>query len=130
MNKEQMTVFNRVLTGMLLKAIRSEAGMQQVDAAMKIGYTNATFVCSVEKGSSVIPADKVNLFSAAYLPKEKLELAAAILRLGYPDYWENSVEIICAMSGKKIKPQEIHEKVKTWLKEKMEKYNISFQGQL
>jgi len=128
MNKEQSMIFNRTLTGVLLRSLRTEAGLQQVDAAMQIGYTNATFVCSVEKGGSIIPADKVQIFASVYLPKEKLELAAAILKLGYPDYWKSSLDIICTLSDKKIKPDALDEKVDKWIEAKKEKYSINFQG--
>lgn len=42
----QEIMINRVKVGMVLKSMREQAGKSQRDAALSMGYSNATFICN------------------------------------------------------------------------------------
>lgn len=80
-------LINKLKLGMLLKAIRENEGVSQRDIALGIGYSNATFVCNVEKGANNMPIDKIFEFARNYAPADITMLSLAILRLAHPTAW-------------------------------------------
>lgn len=119
-------VVNRVKLGILLKTIREKEGKSQRDAALRIGYANATFVCNVEKGSNNIPINKLIDFAYEYCPREHHMMAAAILFCVLPDAWQACSIIFPAILGTKKTGEDLAKLVVDWIEQKYSEYGVTF----
>jgi transcriptional regulator with XRE-family HTH domain len=75
----------KVIIGGLLKRLRKEQDLPQVEMAKRLKY-GAQFLSMIERGSSKIPLEKVVDFAREY--SEDVKLRSAIIRLLYHDIWE------------------------------------------
>jgi DNA-binding XRE family transcriptional regulator len=126
MKNENTLLINRLKVGLLLKAIREERDISQRDMAVKVGYANPTFTCSVEKGNSNIPIDKVYDFAREYaLPGERDILGAAILKNLHADCWSTSCKIILSLTSSQQNIKDFDKEVDVWMSKELKRLKIN-----
>jgi len=126
MKNGNILLINRLKIGLLLKAIREERAISQKDMALKVGYANPTFTCSVEKGNSNIPIDKVYDFAREYaVAGERGTLGAAILKNLHPDCWDVSCKVIFDLVNFSKDAKEFAKEIDEWVNKELKKFKIN-----
>ena len=126
MDKQQQLIVNRVKVGLIFKAIREESGLSQVDAALKLGYANATFTCNVEKGVSAVPLNKVAEFAEVYGAGDSAVVAGVLIKLAHPDAWEQVGKVYSKFAGNKKVMDRANKEVDKWIADMIKEFNIEF----
>ena len=80
------------IIGNILKKLRHQSGLSQVEIATKIGYKNFQFVSNVERGASKIPFQQAKKFVHAYGGDAKL--LPAIIKLLHRDMWSVVLDLV------------------------------------
>lgn len=65
-------------SGKILKQSREKIGLSQGDVSKSLGYTTCQFVSNLERGISLIPANKFNIFCKT-LKISKAQLLEAVM---------------------------------------------------